>query len=78
MSRNYELNRHKKSDKIKWVVTAIVALLLAAGVATTLAMGVTNNGWFAKDDTKIEQPADKTEEEIPDNGANSALETVED
>ena len=56
---NYELNRHKKSDKIKWIVTALVAVLLTAACATSIAMGVKNNGWFKKDeDTKIEQPVD--------------------
>ncbi len=55
---NYDLNRHKKNDKIKWIATGVAVILLAGACATTIAMGVKNNGWFKKDeDPKIEQTA---------------------
>lgn len=54
-----ELNRHKKSDKIKWVATALAGILLAGACATTIGMGVKHNGWFKKEETKQEQPAEQ-------------------
>ncbi|MGN1103883.1 MAG: hypothetical protein ACI4QI_03320 [Candidatus Coproplasma sp.] len=43
---NYDLNRHKKSDKVKWILTLIVGILLAVACAAALTMGIKNNGWF--------------------------------
>lgn len=64
-----EMNKHKKSDKMKWIATALAGVILAGACATTLAMGIKNNGWFQKDDDpKIDQPDDT----IPDNNETSA------
>lgn len=65
---NNEFYSHKKSDKIKWIATALAGIILAGASATTLAMGIKNNGWFAKEETPIDQPADQT----PDSGDNVA------
>lgn len=62
--QNYELNKHKRSDRIKWIATALAGLLLVVACSTTIAMGVKHNGWFKKDDNK------KIEQDIntPDSG----------
>ncbi|MGN0823571.1 MAG: hypothetical protein ACI4MB_00725 [Candidatus Coproplasma sp.] len=69
---NYDLNRHKKGDKVKWVLTLIVGILLAAACAAALTMGIKNNGWFkptentpVEDTGGITDPDDNTGE---DNG----------
>ena len=52
--RNYDLQRHKKSDKIKWIVTSI-ALLLISLTIVGVCLQVFGNGkqkpseWFKKD-----------------------------
>jgi flagellar basal body-associated protein FliL len=52
MSR--ELNRHKKSDGVKWIATLVAVILLAGACATAITMGVKKNGWFEKkSDTDI-------------------------
>lgn len=43
---NYDLNKHKKGDKVKWVLTLVAGILLAGACVSTLTMGIKNNGWF--------------------------------
>jgi hypothetical protein len=38
-----ELNTHKKKDKIKWIITLVVGVILSAGVVASLVLGVLNN-----------------------------------
>ena len=62
-----ELNRHKKSDKIKWTFTGIAFLLIFV-MFTGLCLQLFGTGkqkpseWFKKPDTEQTQP------ETPDNG----------
>lgn len=56
-----ELQQHKKSDKIKWIATALAVVILGIGVTASLTQGFKNwnpYGWF---DNKQEQPAVSTE-----------------
>lgn len=58
---NYELNRHKRGDKIKWIITAICIVLLSVMVAG-LCMQM-----FAKDDKyKPSEWFKKTEQTQPE------------
>lgn len=64
---NYELRQHKKSDKIKWVLTGI-AFVLVAVMLTGICLQLFGTGkqkpseWFKKPDTE------QTTTEIPDDG----------
>ena len=66
---SYDLNKHKKSDKVKWVFTGITFVLvfvLLAGVFMQLFMpdGKKPADWF-KPDKQEEQP-------LPDQGGETA------
>ena len=37
-----EFYRHKKSDAAKWVIVFLLIILLAAGVASSLVIGIKN------------------------------------
>jgi hypothetical protein len=43
-----KLTKHVKSDKVKWVFTGIIVVLLAGACATSIAMGIRHNGWFSE------------------------------
>lgn len=61
-----ELQQHKKSDKIKWIATALAVVMLGVGVTAAITKGFKDwnpYGWF---DKKQEQPTDSTE--TPDSG----------
>lgn len=56
-----ELQKHKKSDGIKWFATLLAVLMLAVAVTAAITQGFKNwnpYGWF---DKKEEQPVDKDE-----------------
>ena len=56
-----ELQKHKKSDGIKWFATLLAVLILALAVTAAITQGFKNwnpYGWF---DKKEEQPVDKDE-----------------
>jgi len=57
---------NKTKGTIKGIVAAAVAFVLAGGVATSIYMGVKNNGWFKKTETK---QTEKTDEESAYSGA---------
>lgn len=51
-----ELQKHKKSDKIKWIATALAVVMLGVGVTAAITKGFKDwnpYGWF---DKKTEQP----------------------
>lgn len=56
-----ELQKHKRSDGIKWFATLLAVLMLAVAVTAAITQGFKNwnpYGWF---DKKEEQPVDKDE-----------------
>ncbi|MGN0804997.1 MAG: hypothetical protein ACI4MS_06410 [Candidatus Coproplasma sp.] len=78
---NYDLNRHKKSDKVKWVLTLIVGIMLVGACSAMLAMGIRNNGWFkpaentpVEDTGEITSPDDNTGEE---NGGETTVKVLQ-
>lgn len=64
-----ELQKHKKSDKIKWIATALAVVMLGVGVTAAITKGFKDwnpYGWF---DKKTEQPTDKDNPPIDEVGA---------
>lgn len=53
-----ELNQHKKSDAVKWVVVFILLIVLIAGVASFLAISISN----MSKDTQQEEPVEQLED----------------
>lgn len=53
-----ELNQHKKSDAVKWVVVFILLIVLIAGVASSLAISISN----MPEDTRQEEPVEQLED----------------
>lgn len=54
--------KKQNKDKMKWVAVGLAGVILAGACATTIAMGVKNNGWFQNPDSEQTQP------ETPDKG----------
>ncbi len=56
---NYELNSHKKSDKIKWIIAFTLIAVLLLGMVAMIVANLKDNEETPKDDTVItEQVAD--------------------
>ena len=56
-----DLQKHKKSDGVKWVLTVIAVLLLAVAVTAAITQGFKNwnpYGWLDKKDAE-ETPAEE-------------------
>lgn len=61
-----ELQQHKKSDKIKWIATALAVVMLGVGVTAAITKGFKDwnpYGWFDKktEQTTPETPPDNTQ-----------------
>lgn len=68
-----DLQQHKKSDKIKWIATALAVVMLGVGVTAAITKGFKDwnpYGWF---DKKQEQPADTENPEAPDDNGGSVV-----
>ena len=56
-----DLNKHKKSDTIKWIIVFTCIILLTAGLLVTVTNGFTDFGTFGttqqEESTKTETPA---------------------
>ena len=63
-----DLNKHKKSDTIKWIIVFACIILLTAGLLVTVTNGFTDFGAFGttqqEESTKTETP-DPTPEQAP-------------
>ncbi|MBO5009186.1 MAG: hypothetical protein J6D20_00580 [Clostridia bacterium] len=59
-----DLNKHKKSDTIKWIIVFACIILLTAGLLATMTDGFTNFGFFGNvaADKSTTEDADKTSE----------------
>ena len=53
-----ELNQHKKSDAVKWVVVFILLIVLIAGLAASLAISISN----MPKDSQQEEPVEQLED----------------
>lgn len=54
MNNEYELNRHKKSDTVKWIVAFALIAVLLVGMAASLILAV-NNGKDKEDDVPVQE-----------------------
>ena len=66
MNNDYELNRHKKSDAVKWIVAFALIAVLLIGMSASIILAA-NNGKdnpSGKDESTEETIADATDDEI--------------
>lgn len=69
MNNNHELNQHKKSDAIKWIVVFVLIVVLMAGMAASLILAL-NNGKDKEDDVPVQE-----EEQIAVDGDGNAMQS---
>ena len=69
MNNEYELNRHKKSDTVKWIVAFALIAVLLIGMAASLILAV-NNGKDKEDDVPVQE-----EEQIAVDGDGNEMES---
>ena len=69
MNNDYELNRHKKSDTVKWIVAFALIAVLLVGMAASLILAV-NNGKDKEDDVPVQE-----EEQIAVDGDGNEMES---
>ena len=55
MNNNHELNRHKKSDTIKWIVVFVLITILFAGMAYSLATQYIEKKEYIENNTVVEE-----------------------
>lgn len=58
---NYQLRKHAKSDRIKWILTTLVVLLLAVGLTASLTAGFTDFNPYGWLDHRYELKSEMTE-----------------